>query len=139
MLENHDDVWELTVVTLDKPFLFSNISGVLSSFGMDIHRGHALTTPDGLVLDVFQFSDEQGFLELNPGATAEITRMLDRVVAGLGRRAGAAARPRASVLYRRRQRGAAAVCTSTTSTRRSTPSSRSSPTTRSGCCTASAG
>ncbi len=26
-LEKHDDIWELSVVTLDKPFLFSNISG----------------------------------------------------------------------------------------------------------------
>ena len=68
MLEQHDDVWELTVVTLDKPFLFSNISGVLSYFGMDIHRGQAMTTPDGLVLDVFEFSDEEGFLRQNADA-----------------------------------------------------------------------
>ena len=55
-----------TVVTLDKPFLFSNICGVLSSFGMDILRGHAMTNPNGLVLDVFQFTDDERFLELNP-------------------------------------------------------------------------
>ena len=60
------DIWELTLVTLDKPFLFSNISGVLSYFGMDIHRGQAMTTPDGLVLDVFEFSDEEAFLKKNP-------------------------------------------------------------------------
>jgi [protein-PII] uridylyltransferase len=82
ILENHDDVWELTIVTLDKPFLFSNVAGVLSYFGMDIHRGQAMTTPDGLVLDVFEFSDAQAFLRQNPGATTEICRMLDRVVAG---------------------------------------------------------
>ena len=35
-LERKGPAWELTVVTLDKPFLFSNICGVLSSFGMDI-------------------------------------------------------------------------------------------------------
>jgi [protein-PII] uridylyltransferase len=81
-LENHDDVWELTIVTLDKPFLFSNVSGVLSYYGMDIHRGQAMTTPEGLVLDVFEFSDAEGFLRQNPGATVEICRMLDRVVAG---------------------------------------------------------
>jgi [protein-PII] uridylyltransferase len=81
-LEKHDDVWELTVVTLDKPFLFSNISGVLSYFGMDIHRGQAMTTPDGLVLDVFEFSDDASFLRKNPGATSDIYRMLENVVAG---------------------------------------------------------
>jgi hypothetical protein len=52
-LEQKGPVWELTVVTLDKPFLFSNISGVQSSFGMDILCGHAMTNPNGLMLDVF--------------------------------------------------------------------------------------
>jgi [protein-PII] uridylyltransferase len=80
--ERHGEVWELTLVTLDKPFLFSNISGVLSYFGMDIHRGQAMTTPDGLVLDVFQFADEGGFLRLNADAPAEMSRMLENVVAG---------------------------------------------------------
>src|SRR5688572_4323969 len=65
-LDRKDSVWELTVVTLDKPFLFSNICGVLSSFGMDILRGHAMTTPNGLVLDIVQFVDEERYLELNP-------------------------------------------------------------------------
>jgi [protein-PII] uridylyltransferase len=102
VLENHDDVWELTIVTLDKPYLFSNVAGVLSYFGMDIHRGQAMTTPEGLVLDVFEFADAGSFLRQNPGATGEICRMLDRVVAGwvdvptlLRGREG-------SVLYRRR-------------------------------------
>ena len=81
-LENHDDIWELTLVTLDKPFLFSNVSGVLSYFGMDIHRGQAMTTPEGLVLDVFEFSDEESFLRKNPAAASDICRMLERVVAG---------------------------------------------------------
>lgn len=103
-LENHDEVWELTIVTLDKPYLFSNVAGVLSYFGMDIHRGQALTTAGGLVLDVFEFSDEQGFLRQNPGATVEITRMLDRVVAGWVDVPGLLRGREESVLYRRRQR-----------------------------------
>ena len=101
-LENHDDVWELTIVTLDKPYLFSNVAGVLSYFGMDIHRGQAMTTPGGLVLDVFEFSDEQGFLRQNPGATQEITRMLDRVVAGWVDVPGLLRGRESSVLFRRR-------------------------------------
>jgi [protein-PII] uridylyltransferase len=102
-LENHDDVWELTIVTLDKPYLFSNVAGVLSYFGMDIHRGQAMTTPGGLVLDMFEFSDEQGFLRQNPGATVEITRMLDRVVAGWVDVPALLRGRESSVLYRRRQ------------------------------------
>ena len=78
-----DAAWELTVVTKDKPFLFSNISGVLSSFGMDILRGYAFTKPDGLVVDMFHFIDEERFLELNPeDGEALIIRRLEEVVAG---------------------------------------------------------
>jgi [protein-PII] uridylyltransferase len=75
-------VWSLAVATLDKPFLFSNICGVLSSFGMNIIRGHALTNPNGLVLDVFQFTDEERFLELNPDAQEQVLPVLQDVVSG---------------------------------------------------------
>ena len=81
-LERKGSAWELTVVTMDKPFLFSNISGVLSSFGMDILRGHAMTSPNGLVLDIFQFTDGERFLELNPDARDEFVAVLDEVVSG---------------------------------------------------------
>ena len=76
------NAWELTVVTLDKPFLFSNISGVLSSFGMDILRGNAMTSRHGLVLDVFQFADSERFLELNASAKEQMFGVLNDVVSG---------------------------------------------------------
>ena len=82
MFEQKNEVWELTVVALDKPFLFSNISGVLSYFGMDILRGQAMTTPEGLVLDVFQFTDQEGFLQHNKDAPRRSSRVLQDVVAG---------------------------------------------------------
>jgi [protein-PII] uridylyltransferase len=75
-------VWTLSVVTLDKPFLFSNICGVLSSFGMNILRGQALTNPNGLVLDVFQFTDDERFLELNTDAGVQVLHVLQDVVSG---------------------------------------------------------
>jgi [protein-PII] uridylyltransferase len=61
-LNKKSDVWELTVITLDKPYLFSNICGVLSYFGFDILRGHALTSRTGLIVDVVQFTDRKGCL-----------------------------------------------------------------------------
>ncbi len=94
VLENHDDVWELTIVTLDKPFLFSNVAGVLSYFGMDIHRGQAMTTPEGLVLDVFEFSDAQAFLRQQPGGDDRDLPHARPRRRRLDRRADAAARPR---------------------------------------------
>jgi [protein-PII] uridylyltransferase len=84
-LNKKTDVWELTVVTLDKPFLFSNICGVLSYCGLDILRGHALTSRSALVLDVFQFTDHKGCLvrpQLDPllsdvvSGRADITALL---------------------------------------------------------------
>ncbi len=55
--------WELTVATLDKPFLFSNICGVLAHLGMDIISGQAMTSPRGVVLDGFRFHDPEGLLD----------------------------------------------------------------------------
>jgi [protein-PII] uridylyltransferase len=82
-LERDDSaVWTLAVATLDKPFLFSNICGVLASYGMNILRGHALTNPNGLVLDVFQFTDEERFLELNRDAHERLLHTLEDVVSG---------------------------------------------------------
>ena len=82
LLEKRDDVWELTVVVRDRPYLFSNVCGVLAYFGMDIHRGQALTTPDHLALDVVVFSDEEGFLRKNAEAREEVERVLRAAVSG---------------------------------------------------------
>src|SRR6202011_4101949 len=81
-LEPADAAWQLTVVTLDQPMLFANIYGVLSSFGMDILRGHAMTNPNGLVLDDFQFTDQERFLALNTDGAEHFLRALEEVVAG---------------------------------------------------------
>ena len=81
-LERNDTVWMLAVATLDKPFLVSNICGVLSSFGMNILRGHALTNPSDLVLDVFQFTDDERFLALNADGQERMLEVLRDVVAG---------------------------------------------------------
>lgn len=108
-LEKRDEIWELTVVTMDKPLLFSNISGVLSFFGMDIHRGQALTTAEGLVLDVFQFTDYEKFLRQNQTAASEISRALQAVVAGSLDVTALLGGKERSVLYRRRRRVAPVV------------------------------
>jgi [protein-PII] uridylyltransferase len=81
-LDRVESGWELTVLTHDKPFLFSNISGVLSSFGMDILRGYAFTKPDGLIVDMFHFTDDERFLEMNEGGGAQLLKVLEDVVEG---------------------------------------------------------
>ena len=102
-LEKRDDIWELTVAALDKPYLFSNIAGVLSYFGMNIHRGQAMTTPDHLVLDIFEFSDDEGFLKQNAGAREELSRVLKGAVAGTVDVAALLKGRRRSMLHRRRR------------------------------------
>jgi [protein-PII] uridylyltransferase len=81
-LERSDSAWELTVLTHDRPFLFSNISGALSSFGMDILRGFAFTKPNGIIVDMFHFTDDERFLELNEGGDAQIVKVLEDVISG---------------------------------------------------------
>jgi [protein-PII] uridylyltransferase len=107
-VERKDAGWELTVITHDKPFLFSNISGVLSSFGMDILRGFAFTKADGLIVDMFHFNDQERFLELNPGGEAQLIKALEDVIRG---RADVAARlkGREEGAFRRRLPGFAPV------------------------------
>jgi [protein-PII] uridylyltransferase len=100
-LERKGPVWELAVVTLDKPYLFSNICGVLSSFGMDILRGHAMTSPAHLVLDIVQFTDDERFLELNPDGRDKFCQVLDDVVAGRSDVRQRLRRRERSLFYRR--------------------------------------
>ena len=102
-LEPSNGAWQLTVVTLDKPMLFANICGVLSSFGMDILRGHAMTNPNGLVLDVVQFTDRERFLALNAEGSDAVLHALEDVVAG---RSAAADRLKGRQAGLRRRRAA---------------------------------
>jgi [protein-PII] uridylyltransferase len=77
LLTRKRDLWELTVVTVDKPYLFSDICGVLSYLGLDIVRGQALTSRSAVVVDVLQFSDQAGLL-----AQSSLDPLLSDVLAG---------------------------------------------------------
>ena len=72
----------MTIATTACRRYFCNIAGVLSYFGMDIHRGQVMTTPEGLVLAVFEFSDAEGFLARHRDAPRQVHRLLEAVVAG---------------------------------------------------------
>jgi [protein-PII] uridylyltransferase len=100
-LERRDALWELTVVTLDKPFLFSRICGVLSSFGLGILRGHAMTNPKALVLDIVQFADRERYLDLNEDGRERLFAVLGDAVSGRVDVSARLARRERSVLRRR--------------------------------------
>ncbi len=103
-LERKADVWDLTVVTLDKRYLFSNISGVLAYFGMNILRGQAMTNTNGLVVDVFEFTDQEGFFHHNPDAVPEFHRTMQSAVAGSVEVTALLRAKQRSLVYRRPQR-----------------------------------
>ena len=76
-LTRKGDAWELTLITLDKPFLFSNICGVLALERADILRGQALTSRSGLVVDIFEFIEGP-----DPARMAQLEWLLSDVVTG---------------------------------------------------------
>jgi len=57
---------ELTVVTADRPGLFSTLAGILYGWGMDITKASAFSNRAGVVVDSFYFKDRFHTLELNP-------------------------------------------------------------------------
>ncbi len=57
--------FELTLVTTDRPFLFSRMAGALAAWGMNIVKAAAFSNKDGVVVDQFFFTDRFRTLELN--------------------------------------------------------------------------
>jgi [protein-PII] uridylyltransferase len=81
-LTRHGGVWKLTLVTLDKPRLFSSIAGALSGFGMDIVKAEAFANSRGEVLDCFTFSDPGRALELNPPEVDRLRATIEKAAMG---------------------------------------------------------
>jgi [protein-PII] uridylyltransferase len=67
---------EITLITADRPYLFADIAGVLSAWGMNIVKADAFSNEAGVIVDTFQFTDPFQTLALNP---SEIDRFLDSV------------------------------------------------------------
>ena len=72
----------LTVLTPDRPALFSTISGVLAGWGMNINKAEAFANAAGIILDTFHFTDLHRTLELNPGEIARFRKSLEDVLNG---------------------------------------------------------
>ena len=72
--------FSLTLLTADRPALFSNISGVLAAWGMNIIKADAFANAAGVVLDTFHFSDLHRTLELNPTEIHRFVKSLHDVL-----------------------------------------------------------
>jgi [protein-PII] uridylyltransferase len=77
-----DGYFELVLLTLDCPGLFSHVVGTLSSWGMNILKAEAFSNKAGVVLDTIRFSDRFRTLELNPPEIDRLKRKLAEAVSG---------------------------------------------------------
>jgi [protein-PII] uridylyltransferase len=73
-------LWELTVIARDRPLLFADMAGALSSWGMNIVRAEAFSDDAGIIVDTFQFSDPFRTLELNPSELERFRSSLLEVI-----------------------------------------------------------
>ena len=81
-IKKESGVWRLSLITRDRPRLFSAIAGTLSAFGLNIVKAEAFSNKRGEIVDAFTFSDPTRNLELNPSETDRLKLMLERVALG---------------------------------------------------------
>jgi [protein-PII] uridylyltransferase len=81
-IDKDHEVYRLTVVASDRPFLFASIAGALASFGMNIVKAEAFGNRHGTIVDTFHFDDPLRTLELNPGEDDALTRSVLRTIRG---------------------------------------------------------
>ncbi|HEY0163277.1 MAG TPA: [protein-PII] uridylyltransferase [Edaphobacter sp.] len=75
-------VSELTVVTPDRVFLFANMTGALSAWGMNIVTADAFSNRNGIVVDSFRFSDTFRTLEMNASEHERFVKSIYDVMSG---------------------------------------------------------
>ena len=88
--------YELTVVTRDRPRLFSGLAGALTNWGMNILKADAFSNRSGLVLDTFVFADLYDTLTLNPEERGRLLGDMEDAASGRHNPAAAARRHRAT-------------------------------------------
>jgi [protein-PII] uridylyltransferase len=76
---------ELTVVTEDRPGLFSTLTGILYGWGMDITKASAFSNRAGVIVDSFYFRDRFRTLELNPPERERFKRSIIDILDGEAR------------------------------------------------------
>lgn len=75
-------LFELLLITPDRPLLFADVAGALSGLGMNIVKADAFANEAGVVVDTFLFADSFATLELNPSEFGRFTQCVLDVVAG---------------------------------------------------------
>ncbi|MEO8097824.1 MAG: HD domain-containing protein [Acidobacteriota bacterium] len=81
-IEHVRGFYRLTLLTRDRPALFTSVAGAISSFGLDIVKAEAFSNAAGVVLDTFTFGDPHRTLELNPSEVDRLRGVVRNVVEG---------------------------------------------------------
>ncbi len=81
-IDRDREVYRLTVVAYDRPFLFASIAGALASFGMNIVKAEAFSNRHSVAVDTFHFVDPLRTLELNPGEDETLRRTVMKTIRG---------------------------------------------------------
>jgi [protein-PII] uridylyltransferase len=96
-LTRRNHLFELRLLTRDRPFLFASVAGVLFAWGMNVVKADAFASQAGLAIDSFEFEDLHHTIELNPSEGERLAENVRNVLSGLtslesmlARRAGGA-------------------------------------------------
>jgi len=81
-LRQTGSAFSLTLLTADRPALFSTIAGVLAGWGMNIIKADAFANAGGVVLDTFHFTDLHRTFEMNPTEIERFRVNLAEIVNG---------------------------------------------------------
>ena len=102
-LASNGHVYDLLVMTADRPGLFSKITGVLSYFGMNIVRAQAFSNRHGTIFDLISFEDPSHYFEKNPTEVEHFTKVLNDVIGGKTELNALLERKFKSVLYKQKK------------------------------------
>ncbi len=81
-LRRKHELYELTLVTPERPGLFATVAGVLTAWGMNIVKADAFANLAGTIVDTFSFADLFRTLELNPAERERFQASLAAVLLG---------------------------------------------------------
>ncbi len=81
-VRRREHIFELTVLTADRPYLFASITGTLAAWGMNIVKAEAFGNKAGTILDTFRFVDLFQTLELNPSEIERFKKSVAGVLSG---------------------------------------------------------
>jgi [protein-PII] uridylyltransferase len=109
-LVRNGSVYDLLVMTADRPGLFSKVTGVLSYFGMNIVRAQAFSNRHGTIFDLISFEDASHYFEKNPTEIDHFSKLLNEVIDGKVQLSTLLERKFKSVMFRQK-RGASVPTT----------------------------